>query len=73
MAQDEERREQIGKLIWIGIMVVGTLIMGFIMLRNELHALVTENEAPRPAATAPAAPDAPQATPPRQDATPANP
>uniref|UniRef100_UPI000472B784 hypothetical protein n=1 Tax=Komagataeibacter kakiaceti TaxID=943261 RepID=UPI000472B784 len=66
MAHDEERREQIGKLIWIGIMVVGTLIMGFIMLRNELHALISENEAPRPGVTAPAAPDVTPVMPPRQ-------
>ncbi|WP_242621752.1 hypothetical protein [Komagataeibacter xylinus] len=64
---DEEKREQITKLIWIGITVVGTVLMGFFMLRNEMHALISENEpAAPPAATAPATPGqaAPPAPPP---------
>ncbi|GBR22055.1 hypothetical protein [Komagataeibacter nataicola] len=59
---DEERREQISKLVWIGITVVGTVLMGFFMLRNEMHALISENEP----ATAPVTPGqpAPPAPPP---------
>ncbi|MGS0647912.1 hypothetical protein ACU81Q_09800 [Komagataeibacter melomenusus] len=54
---DEEKREQISKLVWIGITVAGTVLMGFFMLRNEMHALISENEpASPPAATAPATP-----------------
>ena len=58
---DEEKREQITKLVWIGITVVGTVLMGFFMLRNEMHALISENEpaSPPAAATAPATPGQP--------------
>lgn len=68
MAYDEEKREQIGKLIWIGIMVVATVVMGIFMLRNELHALISENEPLPPGVTAPQTPDAPP-----QNTQPANP
>mgnify|MGYP003362926782 FL=1 len=59
----EERDEQIGKLIWIGITVVGTVIMGIFMLRTELHALIAENEPLPPGASAPAIPGDDQSTP----------
>lgn len=67
---DEERREQISKLVWIGITVVGTVLMGFFMLRNEMHALISENEpaSPPAATTAPATPD--QAAPAQSPAPP---
>ncbi|WP_308719383.1 hypothetical protein [Komagataeibacter xylinus] len=58
---EEERREQITKLVWIGITVVGTVLMGFFMLRNEMHALISENEpaSPPAAVSAPATPGQP--------------
>ncbi|WP_048850649.1 hypothetical protein [Komagataeibacter europaeus] len=73
VVDDEEKREQISKLVWIGITVLGTVIMGVFMLRAELHALITENEPLPPGASAPATPGA---TPPAASApgpTPANP
>ena len=73
MVDDEERREQISKLVWIGITVVGTLIMGVFMLRAELHALITENEPLPPGASAPATPGSAPSVPPSQGQTPANP
>ncbi|NVN35993.1 hypothetical protein BGC31_13075 [Komagataeibacter xylinus] len=69
MVSDEEKREQVSKLVWIGITVLGTIIMGIFMLRAELHALVTENEPLPPGASAPATPGAA----PTQGQTPANP
>ncbi|MFT8713237.1 hypothetical protein [Komagataeibacter rhaeticus] len=59
----EERDEQIGKLVWIGITVLGTVIMGIFMLRTELHALISENEPLPPGASAPATSGDDQSTP----------
>ncbi|GCE89573.1 hypothetical protein MSKU15_1174 [Komagataeibacter diospyri] len=58
VVNDEEKREQISKLVWIGITVLGTIIMGIFMLRAELHALITENEPLPPGTAAPATPGA---------------
>ncbi|WEQ51932.1 hypothetical protein LV478_15730 [Komagataeibacter oboediens] len=73
VVDEEERREQISKLIWIGITVVGTLIMGVFMLRTELHALISENEPLPPGASAPATPGAAPKAPSAQGQNPANP
>ncbi|GBQ59477.1 hypothetical protein [Komagataeibacter swingsii] len=73
VVSDEEKREQVSKLVWIGITVLGTIIMGIFMLRAELHALISENEPLPPSTSAPATPGVPPPAAPTQGQPPAGP